>query len=129
MARVLVVDDDELVRRTIKLTLQRAGHEVIEAADGGKALSLLENAGDAPIDLAVSDLIMPEIDGIGLILAMRKKFPTIRVIAISGGARINAEDYLRMTKSLGAFATLPKPFTPEQLIKLVAEALNAPSGA
>lgn len=128
MARVLVVDDDELVRRTIKLALQRAGHVVIEAANGGQALSILEKAGDAPIDLAISDLIMPEVDGIGLILAMRKRFPGIRVIAISGGARINAEDYLRMTKSLGAFATLPKPFTPDRLIELVTEALSPPSG-
>ena len=129
MARILVVDDDELVRRTITLTLQRAGHEAAEAANGEQALALLEKGSGPRPDLVISDLIMPEIDGIGLILALRKKFPHIKVVAISGGARINADDYLRMTKSLGAHATLPKPFTPDQLLAAVAAAMNAPAGA
>lgn len=124
MARVLVADDDELVRRTIALTLQRAGHDVAVAADGEKALALLEKSGGAPVDLVISDLIMPEIDGIGLILALRKRFPAVKIVAISGGARINADDYLRMTKSLGAHVTLPKPFTPDQLLAAVDEALT-----
>ena len=126
MARVLVVDDDELVRRTVKMALQRAKHEVIEAADGERALALLEKSG-GDVDLVVTDLIMPEIDGIGLILALRKKFPNIRAIAISGGARVNAEDFLRMSRSLGARMTLAKPFTPEQLLKAVDEVLMMPS--
>lgn len=123
MAQVLVVDDEVLVRETVRIALQRAGHQVTEAADGQKALELLASG---KIDLVISDIIMPEVDGIGLILAMRKRHPNLRVIAMSGGGRTRNMDFLRMAKSLGAHSALPKPFTPEQLQNEVRNVLRMP---
>ena len=126
MARVLVVDDDSLVRGTIRLALQRAKHEVLEAEDGEKALALLKNLNAGPVDLVITDIIMPEIDGIGLVTALHKRYPPLRILVISGGGRTRNLDFLRMAKELGAHATLPKPFAPEQLLAAVEEALASP---
>ena len=123
MARILVVDDDELLRGTVVTVLQRAKHTVLQAGDGLKALEVLSaNA----VDLVVSDIVMPEVDGIGLILAMRKRHPKLKVVAMSGGGRTRNRDFLRMASALGAHATLPKPFTPDQLLAAVEAALQAP---
>jgi DNA-binding NtrC family response regulator len=123
MARVLVVDDDDLLRETVVLALGRAHHAVHQAGDGLKALEILDRES---VDVVVSDIVMPEVDGIGLILAMRKRHPRLRVVAMSGGGRTRNMDFLRMAGALGAHATLPKPFTPDQLLAAVNAALNAP---
>lgn len=125
MARVLVVDDDELLRGTVVLALERAKHTVHQADDGLKALDMLARE---DVDVVVSDIVMPEVDGIGLILAMRKRHPKLKVVAMSGGGRTRNMDFLRMASALGAHVTLPKPFTPAQLIDAVEEALKAPDG-
>ncbi len=123
MARVLVVDDDDLLRETVVLALERARHTVHQAGDGLTALEVLDRES---VDVVVSDIVMPEVDGIGLILAMRKRHPRLRVVAMSGGGRTRNMDFLRMASALGAHATLPKPFTPDQLLAAVNAALNAP---
>ena len=123
MARVLVVDDDDLLRETVVLTLERARHTVHRASDGLKVLEMLDRES---VDVVVSDIVMPEVDGIGLILAMRKRHPKLKVVAMSGGGRTRNMDFLRMAKALGAHITLPKPFTPGQLLEAVEEALKAP---
>ena len=123
MARILVVDDDTMVRVTIRASLLRAGHEVLEAGDGHEAIGVLEKA---EVDLVVSDIIMPEVDGIGLLLKLRKQFPLLRVTVISGGGRAQNVDFLRMAQTLGADQVLAKPFTPEQLQKAVQATLDAP---
>lgn len=125
MARILVVDDDELVRSTVRATLKRAGHEVIEAQDGLQASDALARN---PVDVVVSDIIMPEVDGIGLLLKLRKQYPTLKVIVISGGGRTQNVDFLRMARTLGADLALAKPFTPEELQRAVQDVLAAPSG-
>lgn len=123
MARILVVDDDTMVRMTIRAGLQRAGHDVLEAGDGFEAIGVLEKS---EVDLVVSDIIMPEVDGIGLLLKLRKQFPRLRVIVISGGGRTQNVDFLRMARTLGADQVLAKPFTPEQLQTAVQAILDAP---
>lgn len=125
MARILVVDDDELVRSTVRATLKRAGHEVIEAQDGLQASDALARN---PVDVVVSDIIMPEVDGIGLLLKLRKQYPALKVIVISGGGRTQNVDFLRMATTLGADLALAKPFTPEELQRAVQDVLAAPSG-
>lgn len=125
VARVLVVDDDRLVRVTIKLALQRARHDVVEAQDGLEAIEALDRA---KIDVVVTDIIMPEVDGIGLILALRKRAPGLKVIAISGGGRTQNMDFLRMAKALGAHFVLAKPFTAEEIQQAV-EAVLTPDVA
>lgn len=123
MAKILVVDDDTMVRMTIRACLLRAGHEVLEAGDGYEAIGVLEKV---EIELVVSDIIMPEVDGIGLLLKLRKQFPLLRVIVISGGGRAQNVDFLRMAQTLGADQVLAKPFTPEQLLTAVQAVLDAP---
>jgi CheY-like chemotaxis protein len=124
MAHVLVVDDDELVRSTIRASLARAGHDVIEARDGQEAVDILARG---PVDVVVSDIIMPEIDGIGLLLQLRRQQPRLRVIVISGGGRTQNVDFLRMATALGADLALAKPFTPEDLQRAVQSVLEGPT--
>jgi DNA-binding NtrC family response regulator len=126
MARILVVDDDALVRETITLALQAARHIIFNAGDGRIALQIL---GREAIDLVISDILMPEIDGIGLILAIQKRHPTMRVICISGGDRTGQIDYLELAAKLGAQLVLAKPFTPKQLLAAVTTAMSMPSTA
>jgi CheY-like chemotaxis protein len=121
VARVLVVDDDRLVRVTIKLALQRAHHEVLEAQDGLEAIEAVDRS---KVDVVVTDIIMPEVDGIGLILALRKRAPGMKVIAISGGGRTQNMDFLRMAKALGANLVLAKPFTAEEIQQAVDSVLT-----
>lgn len=124
MARILVIDDDALVRESIRLALQNAKHAVPEACDGRQALDVLR---DHSVDLVISDIMMPELDGIELILAMRERHPDLRLIAISGGGRKGNIDYLPMAQKLGASVILPKPFTPKQLLSAIATALRMPA--
>ncbi len=123
MARILVVDDDAMVRGTIRASLLRAGHQVLEAGDGLEAIATLEREA---VDLVVSDIIMPEVDGIGLLLKLRKQYAGLKVIVISGGGRTQNVDFLRMAETLGADRVLAKPFTPDQLQSAVQAVLEAP---
>lgn len=113
MVSILVVDDEPLIREAIALTLRGSKHGVLEASDGQAALGVLSRE---KVDLVISDIIMPEMDGIGLIVAIRKRYQDIRVICISGGDRTGGPDYLDMAPKLGAQMILPKPFTPRQLL-------------
>lgn len=116
MARILVIDDDILVRMAIKAVLERAGHEVILASDGQAGM---REYGSHAVDLVVTDMLMPEQDGIETILALRKTNPFIKILAISGGARINSQDFLPVAEKLGANASLRKPFGPDDLVAQV----------
>jgi len=116
MARVLLVDDDEMVRYALAKALRRAGHEVREAASGAGVLEQLRS--DA-IDILVTDLVMPDEEGIGLIRELRAAGEGLPIIAISGGGRVSGEQYLRMASRLGASATLSKPFDHRELIELI----------
>jgi len=124
MTRILVIDDDALVRESIRLALQNANHAVLEASDGHKALEVLRGQS---VDLVISDIMMPELDGIELILALRERHPNLRLIAISGGGRQGNIDYLPMAQKLGATLILPKPFTPKQLLGAITTALQMPA--
>lgn len=119
--RILVIDDDTGVRKTIRHILSRAGHNVEEAADGRQGVSLFDASA---FDLVLTDLIMPEQEGIETILSIKRKRPEAKVIAISSGGRIGHVDLLRMAQHLGADAVLPKPFSAADLTTLVANALG-----
>lgn len=106
MARIVLVDDHEEVRRALCRALERMGHEVATAADGKKALAAL---GAAPHDLVVTDLNMPDMDGIELILAIKDRWPGVPVIAVSGGGMMPKEVLLKNAEILGAVTTLAKP--------------------
>jgi len=115
MARVLVIEDDEIFRSVLTTALVDAGHSVITAGNGREGLHALrvEHA-----DLILTDIIMPEQDGIGLLLALRKERPGMPFIVMSGLGS-NSALYLSMAEKLGARRTLAKPFSFETLVRVV----------
>ena len=129
MARVLVIDDDAQTRRMVCEVLGRAGHATIEAADGRVGLARFR---ECPADVIVTDIFMPEQDGLEVILEFRREFPRVGVIAISGGGGQSPMDYLPFARALGAARTLAKPFTPSELLDAVRATLEdsgPPSGS
>ena len=120
MATILVVDDDQAVRSLLARTLTKVGHEVIEAEDGIGALRLFK---DHKPDLVITDLVMPNKEGLEMILELRGIHPQTHIIAISGGGRCNPASYLEMAKYLGAARTLSKPIGLEKFITTVEEVL------
>ncbi|MEZ4456706.1 MAG: response regulator [Gemmatimonadales bacterium] len=110
--QILLVDDDDLSRGTIHQMLERAGHAVVSTASGSKALELFQ--ADRP-DIVVTDLIMPDTDGLELIQELRKVDPKVKVLAISGGGRVNANEYLTVARKFGASGALAKPFSNQEL--------------
>jgi len=122
MARILLIDDDAPVRRTLRKMLERQGYEVEEAADGKAGLRRYQ---ENPADLIITDLIMPEMEGIETIMELRRKFPDVKIIAMSGGGQIRPEQYLQIAKSLGAQRTFAKPVEMKLLLKAVDELLTA----
>lgn len=105
---ILLVDDDPDFRLALSKQLRRAGYQVVEAEDGRKAARILE--ADAGITVLISDLVMPEKDGIELIMQTRRTRPGVKIIAISGLERDHAASILNAAESLGACRTLAKPF-------------------
>ena len=121
---IVLVDDDEAVRSVLRRGLVRAGYEVHEAGEGGAALKLLASA---PADLIITDLVMPEMEGIEFIMALRKTHPKLPVIAISGGGRaVGSDNYLNIARACGAVKLLAKPFETEQLLAAMQELLGPP---
>ncbi|MFO8084097.1 MAG: response regulator [Desulfobacterales bacterium] len=121
MACILIIDDDEQVRKVLRLTLIAAGFDVVEAQDGKIAMKIFQK--NPEVDLVITDLIMPEKEGIETIIELRRDFPEIPIIAISGGGRIDPNDYLYLAKKLGAHKTLEKPFSRKEIIDAVNELL------
>jgi CheY-like chemotaxis protein len=122
MALILLVEDDDSVRRATRLVLEGAGHTVVEARNG---LRIEAKVAEHKPDLVLTDMLMPERDGVETVLALRRRHPTLPIVAMSGGGRRGVLD-LGMVKRLGASATLDKPFDGEQLNKLISEVLAGP---
>ncbi|MBW2485939.1 MAG: response regulator [Deltaproteobacteria bacterium] len=122
MARILIIDDESQIRSMLRLMLERVGYEVIEAADGMEGIRQYR---DNPADLIITDLIMPNKDGIGMIIELKKEFPQVKIIAMSGGGVNRPEGYLDGAKKLGATRTLTKPIDREEMLNAVKETLKA----
>ena len=120
MAHVLVMDDEEPLRGVLVRALERAGHEAFEAENGADGLKQVKNR---PVDLVVTDLVMPEMDGLEFIRELGRLRPGTRVIAISGGGIWDKESLLTVAGMLGALKTLSKPFELSDFLKLVDEVL------
>lgn len=120
---ILIIDDDAAVSRTLSLILTRAGYNVTTAAGGRKGLELLANDG---FDLVLTDIIMPELDGIEAIRKIRADHPRLRIIAMSGGGQIDKADFLHMAEALGADRVIEKPVRSEQLLELVSSVMSNP---
>lgn len=116
MARILVADDDRQVRLLLQMILEQAQHTVLLAADGQEAINQCRE--HAP-DIAIIDIIMPEKEGLETIREIRQDFPDVPIIAVSGGGRIDARDYLILAKNLGADCALEKPVERDDLLAAV----------
>lgn len=125
MARVLVIDDSSTVREMVRTTLEAEGYDVLQAVDGRAGLEVQRVL---PCDVVITDLIMPEKEGLETILELRREWPCLEIIAVSGGSAVlDKEDLLRTARSFGAKQTISKPFTPRQLLDSVAAAVEAPA--
>ena len=123
MARILLVDDDPMIRATLPLALGVQGHEAVAAGDGGQALKALRLEA---FDLVLTDVLMPDVDGLEVVRAVRQEFPRTPVVAMSGGSpRLPGADALELASHLGAHAVLAKPFTEQQLREAISQALFA----
>ena len=120
MSSILVIEDDSDLLLMLRQTLALAGYEVRTATDGKQAAILCEVK---PPDLVITDIYMPNKDGLEVIMDLRAKFPKTKIIAISG--QVTNKNMLPVALSLGAARTLAKPFQPQELLKLVEEVLPA----
>jgi len=117
---VAIVDDDDLMRETLAEALTRAGYAVHQCADGKDVVDALKKH---PAHLLITDLFMEETDGLGTITNVRKEFPEMKIIAMSGGTQLTDHDYLPIARRLGAHRTLHKPLNGPVLLKTIEELL------
>lgn len=115
MVSVLLVDDDTVLRRMLRLALEAEGHKIQEAGDGAEALDLFRRGS---YDIVVTDILMPETDGLELLIAVRREAPERPVIAISTSGQRKLDMMLSVAAKLGA-TTLEKPFAPSDLAEAV----------
>lgn len=121
MPVILLIEDDRDLRAMLKAALVRKDFNVIEAENGKEALAQFK---PGITDLVITDLIMPEEDGLKVIMKIREKKPGIKVVAISGGGKAGPGSYLSLAKALGADAIFPKPFSVADLILKIENLLS-----
>jgi CheY-like chemotaxis protein len=124
MSRILVIDGNLSVREAVCELLQQVGYEAI-AVDNGRFAAHIHRSD--PVDLIITDLFMPDTDGLEIIEQFRREFPAIKIIAVSGGGRHGLVDLLAVAKNMGAQRVLVKPFSREEILSAVQELLPAQS--
>lgn len=122
MLHVMIVDDDPMLRQMLEDIFGEAGWQTSTAEDGRRALERLETA--QPPDLVVTDIIMPDKEGLELIQDIRRFDRHLPVVAISGGGRIDPQSYLNLARQFGAVETVAKPFTPSSILEAAGRALQ-----
>jgi CheY-like chemotaxis protein len=121
MARILVIDDEYYVRALIAKILERSGHEIVEATNGQEGIDFFEQGGQA--DLVITDIFMPEMDGIETLRYLKEKNPDLKIVVVSGGGKGLAKGYLPAAAAFGADATIEKPFDPREFEERIAAIL------
>lgn len=122
-ATILVIDDEPQLRGMVKQMLAQEGYAVEEAHNGAEGLRAFRQA---PADLVITDIVMPEKEGIETIRELRRDFPDVKIIAMSGGGRVDPGEYLHFALKLGAARILRKPFRFHELLEAVRDVLEAP---
>lgn len=120
---ILLVDDEDHFAMMVQKALSTFGYTVVRARNGREALATYD---PKLVDLVLTDLIMPDMEGVELIVALRKMDPTVKIIAMSGGGRNQPSAYLSIAQKVGAMTTLAKPFPLEELQRAVSACLNSP---
>jgi CheY-like chemotaxis protein len=122
MVKILVVDDEPFVRDMMTAMIKPAGYDVVEAVNGAEAFNVCKKEA---VDLIITDIVMPEKNGIDLIMNVKKEYPDIPIIAVSGGGGITGRyDYLEIAKLVGANNILKKPFEIDELRSAVSNAIE-----
>lgn len=121
MSHILVIDDDEQIRELINIMLEGEGHSVVLAEDGMVGLKKLE---EAEFDLIITDIIMPNQEGIETIVQIKSKNPRTKILAISGGGRVGSTNYLTLAENFGVDSTMSKPFYHKDFVSCVRELLE-----
>jgi DNA-binding response OmpR family regulator len=121
MIKILVIDDERMIRTIAVRILQRADYEIFTAVNGFEGLACFRR--ERP-DLVITDIIMPEREGIETIRHMKRERPDTKIIAMSGGGRLGDADFLSMARELGASDVIRKPFDPRELLDRVAQCLG-----
>lgn len=121
MARILVIDDEEVVRFTVAKILRLEGHDVVEAEDGDQGIARQK---EGSFNLVISDLIMPEKEGLATIQELRHRYPSLKILAITGGGALQSRKYLDQATKSGADRTLLKPFSNDDLLRTVNQCLD-----
>lgn len=118
---ILLVDDDEPFRAMLSEALTGEGFLVREASDGRQGIKQYT---ERPTDLVITDLVMPEKEGLEMIVELKQLHPDVKVIAMSGGGRGSSQNYLKMAKAFGAQLVLAKPFSHSEILEAVAQVLD-----
>lgn len=121
MAKILVADDEELVRNALRQMLEGAGHDVLEATNGVQTLSCVQQE---QVDLVIIDIFMPHKEGLETIVDLQRNWPDLKLVAISGGGALAQVEVLDMATALGASHTIRKPLEVEKVLAIVASALE-----
>lgn len=121
MARILIIDDELAIRRMLHAALERAGHEVIEVSSGAEGLRAYRDGG---VDLVITDILMPDMEGLECILELRRSNPAVRIIAMSGGSERMDMDVLHVARRFGALRSFSKPFPLDEMLAAVTTALE-----
>ena len=122
MAKILLIDDEKQVRSMLKIALEEAGHEVYEACSGKEALKSYRSH---PTDLIITDILMPDMDGLEAIMQFKQADPSVKIIAMSGGGYSSGKMYLDSARQFGATYALEKPFGMDELLATVQAALES----
>jgi DNA-binding NtrC family response regulator len=118
---ILLVDDAADLRALLEKAILRSGMDVVTASDGSEAIKKLSQQS---FNLLITDLLMPNVEGIELIMKIRKDYPVLPIIAMSGGGRLKAEGYLKLARAFGVKEVLEKPFAMEVFITAIRRALG-----
>lgn len=120
-SKILIIDDEPQIRAMLRQMLEREGFEVIDASDGRQGIRLYR---ESPADLVITDIVMPEKEGLETIMELKKDYPDVKIIAISGGRKIGYGEYLGMAELFGAVKTFAKPVQREDLFGAIRELLD-----
>ncbi|MDH4207131.1 MAG: response regulator [Desulfobacteraceae bacterium] len=121
MARILIIDDEAMILDLLVKILEREGYETVTASGGKDGIKIHR---ENPADLIITDLIMAEKDGLETIMELRRDFQDVKIIAMSGGGKIDSKTYLQIAKTMGAIEIITKPFDLRELLRTVQELLE-----
>ena len=122
MKKILIIDDEPYILLMLKKMLERAGYEVDLASNGREGMDLFNKE---TADLVITDIIMPDKEGLELIIEMKRQRPNLKIIAMSGGGRISPDSYLECATHFGAEKVFQKPFRQKELVSAVRELIPA----